>query len=132
MGTTTNLGIEYPDPSGVPSRQSWVEDPIKSVDEKVVEYLHKRVKGGTIGVSVTSLAQGTGDGPFAVTFATPFDSTPSVVVSSMSAPAGSSYLVPRVVGATASGFNVYVYNVGPAAATASLTVGWHATDLGDS
>lgn len=58
MGTTPNLGIEYPDPSGVPSRKSWVEDPMKSADAKVQAALDALFKRGRTPVNIASGANG--------------------------------------------------------------------------
>lgn len=46
MGTTPNLGIQYPDGSAAPTRENLMEAPIKSVDTRVVAYLRAHFKRG--------------------------------------------------------------------------------------
>lgn len=73
---------------------------------------------GSATISVTSLAAGTGTF-VAVAFGKTLPGVPKVVVSLSGAPTGSVYLVPRALAATTTGFNLYVYNVGTSAATAT-------------
>lgn len=127
MGTTANLGIEYPDPSGVPSRQSWIEDPIKSVDAKVVAYLGKRVKGGSSSGTI-EIGQASVD--VVVTFNTPFATAPDATAS---AGTTSNYQANVISRSTAS-ITVKLMRPFNAATTAAATVPftWTATDLGNS
>src|SRR5690606_3133682 len=105
---------------------------IAQLQAAVLELVRSRIKSGTVTVNVTNLVAGQGAGPVAVNFTTPFANTPSVRAVLQSAPGGSAYLVARTTGVSASGFNVYVYNVGSSSATASVTVAWEASDLGNA
>lgn len=127
MGTTTNLGIEYPDPSGVPSREDWVERPIKSVDEKVVAYLRKRVKGGS---SSGTIPVGASSVDVTVDFDTPFASVPSVTAS---AGTSTNYQA-NVMTVTVAAVTIKLIRPTGAATTGTATVpfSWTATDLGNS
>jgi len=81
---------------------------------------------GTVSMSVTSLAAGSGTFQ-AVSFGKTLAATPVVTVSLAGAPSGSVYLVPRALSASTTGFNLYFYNLGTTAATATgVTVAYHA------
>jgi hypothetical protein len=76
---TPNYGFYIPDPSAVPSRKNWVEDPIMSVDTALAGVMSalgltgQKVQHGTfvLGVGTTAADQ-------AVTFAVPFSGAPRV------------------------------------------------------
>lgn len=90
-------------------------------------YVNARFAAGSVTMSVTSLASGTGTYQ-AVTFGKTLSATPRIVVSFTNAPAGSAYLVPRALAASTTGFNLYLYNLGTSAATVSgMTIAYHAT-----
>ena len=84
-----------------------------------------RTQCGTASLSV-SLARGAG-AFVAVTFPARFATVPKVVTSLSSGASGTASLVPRALSKTETGFNCYVYNVGTATATASVSVDWIAT-----
>lgn len=127
MGVTANLEIEYPDESGVPSRESWVENPIKSVDAKVVAYLRKRVKSGSSSGTI-AIGQSTVDA--VITFTTPFATAPSVTAS---AGTTTNYQA-NVFAVTASTVTLRLMRPAGSATTATATVPftWIATDLGNA
>lgn len=128
MGTTANLGIVYPDASTVPSRATYVENPLKSVDTKVVEYLRKRVKGGS---ATATIAIGQASSPAtSVTFTTPFASAPAC-----GATARSSFgYTATLASVSTTGMTVVVHRPAGAstAAAATVTFDWDANDLGNA
>jgi len=79
MGTTTNLGIVFPDPSAVPSRLNWVENPIKSVDEKVAAYVTAQLNNLMRSGSSTITTNGSG----VATINHPLGRTPNFAVASL-------------------------------------------------
>jgi hypothetical protein len=83
----------------------------------------KAVQGGSTTVTASYAVAA---GAFVqVTFATPFNSVPYVTVSLSTAPGGTATLVPRAISTTASGFNLYVYNVGSSSiASVGVGVAW--------
>ena len=125
MGTTPNLKIVYPDPSAVPSRKSWIEDPMLSVDAKVsaaLTALSMRTKSGTVGGNVTANVTA----QFPVLFGTAFGTAPAVTVApATSAPESIQCSVGNI---SATGFTVYVRR----SVTGTVSVRWVATDLGNS
>lgn len=128
MGTTTNLGIVYPDQSGVPSRQAWVEDPIKSVDAKVVAYLAKRFKSGDSSGTIPA-----GQVTFDVTIAFGsggFANTPSVTPVARTTSAYSATLLTR----STTGFTVRLHRPSGASTASPATVpfDWTASDMGNA
>lgn len=127
MGTTTNLGIVYPDSSGVPSRENWVENPLKSVDAKVVEYLRKRVKSGD---SSGTIAIGQVSVDVTINFTTGFASTPSVTPTPRTTSAYAATLLTK----SATSFTVRLFRPTGAATSAAATVpfDWTASDLGNA
>lgn len=79
MGTTANLGIVYPDPSGVPSRLNWVENPIKSVDAQVAAYVTAQLNNLMRSGSSTVTANASG----IATINHPLGRTPNFAVASL-------------------------------------------------
>lgn len=76
-----------------------------------------------------TLAAGVGVLASTISFAAGrFTSAPNVVCSLASAPGGSAALVPRVINASTTNGQCYIYNTGAASVTVSsnLTVNWHA------
>lgn len=86
--------------------------------------------GTVAGFSAGSLAAGTSINS-AVTFPSGrFTQPPKVNVTLSTGPGGSQYLVPRALNATATGFTIYVYNLGPStAAFSGLSVDWTAVQM---
>lgn len=129
MGTTSR-GIVYSDPSGIPKRAD-IQTLAESADAAIAAVAAllggQKVQHGSISISGTSVAAG-GQVNSAVTFPSAFTGTPRVFVSMTSAPAGTNYLVARTAGSTTStGFSIYVYNTGTAAATwTNLPISWFA------
>lgn len=86
---------------------------------------------GTVsGFSAGSMAAGSSINA-AVTFPVGrFSQPPKVNVSLSTGPGGSVYLVPRALNATATGFSVYLYNLGSSTAVFSgLSVDWTAVQM---
>jgi len=127
MGTTANLGIVYPDTSTVPSRKTYAEDPIKSVDTQVVAYLRKRTKGGD---SLGTIAIGSSSVDVTINFTTSFATTPAVGVT----PRTTNAYGATVLTKSATSFTVRLFRPSGAATTAAATVpfDWTATDLGNA
>lgn len=85
----------------------------------------KRVWSGTLSVPISTLAVGSGAGPFNIDWSfMGFASVPNATCSVSNAPGGSAGLVPRIINKTTSGGQVYVYNDGTASATCTLQVDW--------
>lgn len=125
MPTTPNLGIEIPDPSGVPSRKTWVEDPMMSADAKVQAALTALAKRHKSGNATFTAASGTTTS-HPVTFVTPFAAAPRVTVDLITAtPQG---IDVSYGNRTTTGFTIYVYR---ATGTGTVGVSWTATDLGN-
>lgn len=125
MPVTPNLGIEYPDGSGVPSRENWVENPIKSVDTQVAAYVKAHTKSGTTTVP----ASGSTTRTLTVTFpGGPFASTPRVVANILNGATLPNDWTVRAISVSASGFAVYLRG-SAAAPSIDISVSWIATDL---
>lgn len=86
--------------------------------------------GTVAGFSAGSLAAGTSISS-AVTFPSGrFSQPPKVNVTLSTGPGGSVYLVPRALLATATGFSIYVYNLGSSTvAFSGLSVDWTAVQM---
>lgn len=117
MGVTANLAIEYPDESGVPSRKSWIEDPIKSVDAKVVAYVKGRRRSGFFQFPApaanTVVTQ-------AITFSPAFEATPEVIVGLRTGASGTNTQMVWATGVTASGFTL----AGKTSSASPLAASW--------
>lgn len=126
MATTPNLKIEIPDPSGVPSRENWVEKPLRSVDAKVhaaIVALSKRVKSGaeTINSVEGTVVEKT------IIFGTPFESTPRLsVIPSVQQPQVVQFGLGPVTNTQA------VVRVHRTIGSGAVAFHWTATDLGNS
>lgn len=83
---------------------------------------------GTVTFPPATIAAG-GSSFIPVTAAPAFPTAPTVMVALANAPAGSVYLVPRVVTILPGSFRIYLYNVGPSAATyaSDVVVAWRAS-----
>ena len=127
MGVTPNLGIQYPDASGVPSRKSWVEDPLKSVDAQVVAYLAKRWKSGEGSVTIP-VGQAFQD--VSVTFGSAFASAPRAFAIPRTTDAYRA--TTRVKSTTGATFRIFRPAGAPTTAAATVPFDWEATDMGNA
>ena len=89
-----------------------------------------RMSAGTTTFSSVSIVSN-GTAFQAVTFPTDrFTTTPIVTATIQNAPGGSGNLVPRAIGVTATGFNMYLYNPGSVTQTSSgILVAWQAVQM---
>ena len=130
MGTTPTFGIQYPDGSVVPSRETWIEEPLLDVDAKIAAWLRARFRrgesGGTIAAGDTYV-----DVP--VSFSPAFGTVPTVDVT-LRAVTTAPYQAIMPARQSATGFTVRLMRPAGAATTAvaNLSFNWFATDLPDA
>lgn len=135
MPTTTNLGITYPASTAYVKDGATAMGTISTgIDTKIADSGYPNqlayVSGGqarpvayamaakSVALAGTAVASGSFVSA-TVTWVTAsrFTQPPAASIMLTSGPAGSGYIVPRILSTTTSGFTFYYYNVGAAAAT---------------
>lgn len=110
-------------PSGVPSRAA-IQAAIDEAVNDAVAALNAKRQIGNGAIAGTSV-DASGFASTTVTYPVAFPTTPKVSLTMTSAPGGSATIVLRAHAKTPTGFTVYAFNVGTAAATwTNLTFDW--------